>query len=355
MSSTFFADIADEVRNAYQPNPSEELPYIGLEHIEQQTLHLNGVGSSKDVVSTKKKFQSGDILFGTLRPYFRKVVLTKNDGVCSTDIAVIRPKQGISSRFVQYMIADKKFIDHSMGTSNGTRMPRAKWGIVSKYPLPPNYSESMQQSVGATLGAYDDLIENNSRRIEKLEAMARLHYKKQATVVEGTTVLGSKLSIKKGKNITKATIKPGEVPVVAGGLQPAYYHNVPNAVGPVITVSASGANAGYTNIYYQDIWASDCSFIDSKNTPYVFFFYTLLAENQRGITHMQKGSAQPHVYPVDLERLEIPDFTDDAIKTLNEILSPIYDLIGVLKAKNHVLAKTRDLLLPHLMTGEIRL
>jgi type I restriction enzyme S subunit len=110
-------------------------------------------------------------------------------------------------------------------------------------------------------------------------------------------------------------------------------------------VSASGANAGYTNIYYQDIWASDCSFIDSKITPYVFFFYTLLAENQRGITHMQKGSAQPHVYPVDLERLEIPDFTDDAIKTLNEILSPIYDLIGVLKAKNQLQAKIRDLLL----------
>lgn len=353
MSSTIFADIADEVRDAYQPNPNEDLVYIGLEHIEQQSLQFIGNGSSKDVVSTKRKFQTGDVLFGTLRPYFRKVVLARNSGVCSTDIAVIRPKSGVSPRFVQYMIADKKFIDHSMGTSNGTRMPRAKWSIVSKYPLPTNYSDEVQKKVGSTLGMYDDLVENNSKRIKKLESMARLLYRHTVQDIDTMTTLGAKLAPRKGKNITKATIKKGDVPVVAGGLKPAYYHNTPNTVYPVITVSASGANAGFVNLYHQDIWASDCSFIDKTITQHVYYYYTLMKERQFAITHMQKGSAQPHVYPTDLEKLEIPDLSDEQIAMLYKKLEPIYGQIRNLTLRNEKLAKVRDMLLPRLMSGEI--
>ncbi|EPS7269316.1 restriction endonuclease subunit S, partial [Vibrio cholerae] len=53
------------------------------------------------------------------------------------------------------------------------------------------------------------------------------------------------VKITKGKNITKKTIVDGDVPVVAGGLKPAYFHNAHNVDGPAITISASGANAGY--------------------------------------------------------------------------------------------------------------
>src|SRR5690554_4266970 len=63
--------------------------------------------------------------------------------------------------------------------------------------------------------------------------------------------------ITKGKNITKKSAVPGDVPVVAGGLLPAYWHNVHNVEGPAITISASGANAGYVNLYNQNIWSSD--------------------------------------------------------------------------------------------------
>jgi len=81
-------EVAELRKVQYQPN-GEDLPYIGLEHIEQQTLRLNGIGSSKNVISNKYKFISGDILYGKLRPYFRKVYMPKFSGVCSTDIYVI--------------------------------------------------------------------------------------------------------------------------------------------------------------------------------------------------------------------------------------------------------------------------
>lgn len=139
-----------------------------------------------------------------------------------------------------------------------------------------------QQKIAGVLSAYDDLIENNNRRIKILEEMAQKLYKEWfvdfkfpghqnvkfieselGKIPEGWEVvkLGVKLNILKGKNITRDTISEGIVPVVAGGLSPAYYHNKSNTKAPVITISASGANAGFVNLYHEDIWASDCSFV----------------------------------------------------------------------------------------------
>jgi type I restriction enzyme S subunit len=67
------------------------------------------------------------------------------------------------------------------------------------------------------------------------------------------TSLGGLVEIRKGKNITKDTIRDGSVPVVAGGIAPAYFHDTPNTQSPVITISASGANAGFVNLYYVDV------------------------------------------------------------------------------------------------------
>ena len=87
-----FSEIAELRKEQIAPN-GKELPYIGLEHIEQQTLRLNGIGSSTGLASNKFKFYKGDILYGKLRPYFRKVYQADFDGVCSTDIFVIKNKK----------------------------------------------------------------------------------------------------------------------------------------------------------------------------------------------------------------------------------------------------------------------
>ncbi|MEG5695660.1 restriction endonuclease subunit S [Enterobacter quasihormaechei] len=167
--------------------------------------------------------------------------------------------------------------------------------------------------------------------------------------------LGSILEPKKGKNITKKTIEEGDVPVVAGGLTPAYYHSKCNVTGPVITISASGANAGFVNLYHCDIWASDCSYINKTQTHFVYCFYTFLKIKQEEITHMQQGAAQPHVYPKDLMRLGIVIPTMALWKKLEEILNSIYGQIGVHLNQNMYLESLRDTLLPKLISGEITL
>lgn len=170
------ADIAEEIRVMYEPTKTERIPYVGLEHIEQQTLRLSSVGSSSEVQSTKKKFESGDILFGTLRPYFRKVVRPKFSGVCSTDISVIKAKSNTDQAFLHYLIASQEFISLANNSSNGTRMPRASWKVLLKAEwLMPQID--VQRQVGKILLAYDNLIENNNRRIAVLEEMAQSLYR----------------------------------------------------------------------------------------------------------------------------------------------------------------------------------
>lgn len=227
-----------------------------------------------------------------------------------------------------------------------------------------------QELIVSILSTYDDLIENNRRRIELLEKAARLLYKEWFVQLHfpghehvkivggvpegwGKKLLGEVVDIKKGKNITKEIAIEGDVPVVAGGLTPAYFHNTANTIGPVITVSASGANAGYVNLYYEDIWASDCSYISRTSTEFIFYYYLVLISNQKEIFGFQKGAAQPHVYPKDLMRLTLLVPTQAIIRMFEQTISKNFLLIDVLRKQNKLLVKARDLLLPKLMNGEV--
>lgn len=229
---------------------------------------------------------------------------------------------------------------------------------------------STQNDIVSILSAYDDLIGNNQRRIELLQEAARMlycewfvhfhfpghtHVKMIDGLPEGwkRQALGSMATILKGKNITKEKAISGVVPVVAGGLQPAYFHNEANALAPVITVSASGANAGYVSVYLQDIWASDCSYLSASENKNWLFIYQLMKARQKEITAMQKGAAQPHVYPKDLKRLQAVNPSPKFIRFYEEVVSASFFMIFNLNKQNTALSQARDLLLPRLMNGEI--
>jgi type I restriction enzyme, S subunit len=167
--------------------------------------------------------------------------------------------------------------------------------------------------------------------------------------------LGDLLTPKKGKTITKARTSEGEVPVVAGGLQPAYYHNESNVNHPVVTISASGANAGFVRLYLRDIWASDCSFISQEVHPNVFFWYLFLLNKQEQIYGMQQGAAQPHIYPSDLMRLRVcTPQKFDLISKFEELVAPLFHQIGALGHQSQTLRSIRDSLLPRLISGDLQ-
>ena len=120
--------------------------------------------------------------------------------------------------------------------------------------------------------------------------------------------LGDICNVLRGTTITQTQTAPGTVPVVAGGLQPSYFHKTSNRPANVISVSASGANAGFVNFWSQPIFASDCSTVAPKSpsTDARYVYHALVNLQSYIYKKLRSGAAQPHVYARDLADLAIP-------------------------------------------------
>ena len=144
--------------------------------------------------------------------------------------------------------------------------------------------------------------------------------------------------VQKGQSITSAKIIDGKYPVIAGGQSSPYSHNVYNYANNAITVSASGAYAGYVWYHNSPIFASDCSVIQSKdeNNISTLFLSEVLKTKQKEIYNLQQGAGQPHVYSSDLVKLNIPvppkEKQEEIINHISEIRGKAKQL--KLEAKN---------------------
>lgn len=157
-----------------------------------------------------------------------------------------------------------------------------------------------------------DFTKANFDKAIKTKADKKIIIKSKYPLVK----LGSFAEIAKGKSITKAETKEGKVKVVAGGVDYAYLHNVANREANTITISASGANAGYVNFWEEPIFASDCTTVRGRNDIETLFLYNFLQSIQDQIYYLQKGAAQPHVYPNDIADLQIPQIEETKMQQI---------------------------------------
>jgi type I restriction enzyme M protein len=143
-----------------------------------------------------------------------------------------------------------------------------------------------------------DIALNRDRYIEGLITQSEFE----------TVLLNEIVEFKRGTSITKKDVTEGDIPVIAGGQQPAYFHNKINRESGAITVSSSGAYSGYVGFHNYPIFASDCFTISSKNLDILcnkYLFYVLKSK-QNEIYEMQEGGGQPHIYPKHFDNWEIP-------------------------------------------------
>lgn len=110
--------------------------YIGLEHMPRGSIFLTEWEKAEGLGSNKTAFQRGDVLFGKLRPYFKKVGVAPVNGVCSTDILAIRPKDPRDLALIAAVAASDALIDSLSAGSTGTRMPRASWKDLAAWQVP---------------------------------------------------------------------------------------------------------------------------------------------------------------------------------------------------------------------------
>ena len=123
----------------HKPIQIDNLFYVGLEHIEKETGRLTNSVKIDEIKTVKNKFESGQILYGKLRPYFNKVHLVNQSGVCSTDILVFQPTKLVQPKFALNYMMCRQFINEMSANMNGVNLPRVSTSTVTsyKFPLPP--------------------------------------------------------------------------------------------------------------------------------------------------------------------------------------------------------------------------
>lgn len=190
------------------------------------------------------------------------------------------------------------------------------------YSIAANFSGKLEaipvalQDVARTAPLVDML--DFSRSV--FEKQINLAIKGGAKVVSKWPVypLSRVAEIRKGTSITQKKASPGSYKVIAGGMTHAYTHNAFNRPANTITVSASGASAGYVAFWKEPIFASDCTTVRGVDDVHTEYLYHLLKSRQGEIQAASSGAAQPHVYPKDLEPLLIPQ---PDLTTLENIVS----------------------------------
>ena len=315
-------------------------------------------------VSLLRRFcDEHDIMIGRYGPPVFQI-LRGLSGAYNVALIKACPRPEIDRNFAYYYLKQDslfEFIDKLSRRSSG------QTGVdlfeLRGYPLPlPPLAE--QRAIATALSDVDALLSGLDSLIAKKQNLKQAAMQQLLT---GQTRLpgfsgewevkrlGDVVEIRKGQLITEKTVVFGEIPVIAGGKKPAYFHNQPNRVGKTITVSASGASAGYVALFDQPIFASDCSTISEGQDYSIEFICFQMQLRQDAIYRAQTGGAQPHIHAMDLAPIEIgcPELAEQtAIAT---VLSDMDTELAALQARRDKTRALKQGMMQELLTGRIRL
>lgn len=161
--------------------------------------------------------------------------------------------------------------------------------------------------------------------------------------------LGDCCSFKRGTTITAKNAIPGDVPVLAGGQKPAYYHNEANRTGETIVVAGSGAYAGFVSYWTIPVFLSDSFSVEPDDRLVVKFVYYFLKNIQQKIFATKKGSGVPHVHGSSIEKFEIPlppiEVQTEIVRILDKFTSLEAELEAELDCRKRQYEYYRDKLL----------
>jgi len=151
------ADLCVNAKDQCSPAEDRTGYYVGLEHMATGAYRITACGRPSDVRSAKFRFRRGDVLYGKLRPYLDKAGLAERDGICSTDILVLRPKADVIPEYLLSVLHSSALRRHADATTHGVNHPRTSWAALSQFPCrKPELDE--QKTVAATLMALQDAI-----------------------------------------------------------------------------------------------------------------------------------------------------------------------------------------------------
>lgn len=331
------------------------------------TPYITGPANFPDGIIKNCKFtekpsticQQNDILVTVKGSGAGTIALSNGEYCISRQLMAIRVNKWDTTYVFEALYNDISFFEKA---ATGLIPGLSREDILNKQIILPPLLEQRRiakalSDVDALINSLDQLI-TKKHDIKQATMQQLLTGKKRLPGFDGKwkiVRLEEVVKIIKGQLITEENTIAGIFPVIAGGKNPAYFHNKANRIGKTITISASGASAGYVAFFDEPIFASDCSTISESNTYSIKFVYYQLQLKQKAIYGMQSGGAQPHIHPDDIKAIEVywpllPEQNAIAI-TLSDLDSEI----TTLEQRRDKTKLLKQAMMQELLTGRIRL
>jgi len=163
-----FDQIAKNISERVDPNNTDLQVYIGLEHIDSESIHIKRSGAPDEVDGQKLRFYPGDVIFGRRRAYQRKAAIATTDGFCSAHALVLRANpEVIDPKLFPFFLHSDAFMHRAVDISVGSLSPTINWGTLKhqEFLLPP---KNQQAKLAELLWAMDEVLEKDLTSLDKL-------------------------------------------------------------------------------------------------------------------------------------------------------------------------------------------
>jgi type I restriction enzyme, S subunit len=378
------------------PNQDLGIPLIRTPNIGRGNLILGNVKRVSEEIfelwSRRGKPQPGDLIMAREAPVGNVAIVPKDLQVCLGQRTVLlRPdSKQVDSRYLNYLLNSNSVNSFLLSLSNGATVGHLNVGDIRKLTLPKLPSLSIQNKISAVLSTYDDLIENNDRRITLLEKMAeeiyrewfvRLHFPghEQITfhkgIPEGWEVkrLSELVTTQYGYTASAEDQEIGPKFLRITDIVPNIldWENVPYCrvsdteikkyllcQGDIV-VARTGATVGYAKRIHKShpasVFASYLVRLKPKNSWDSIFLGIAIESNsfKNFISMFFTGSAQPQANAQVMTFFPLLYPTKHLIVKFNNFIEPILDQKEALYLKNSKLKQTRDRLLTRLISGKL--
>jgi type I restriction enzyme S subunit len=319
-----------------------------------------------------------------------RIVEVQRPMAFNQDVKAIIPRDGVDSRFILYSLLARR--EYVLGiadeAAHGTKRLQTDRFLAVPVSLP---NLPMQRRIASILSAYDDLIENNTRRIAILEEMARRIYEEWFVRFrfpghDQVQKVASELglipeewrvgSLGEAAAINARSIRPADAPleilyidiasVVPGAItqkQPYRFSEAPGRArrvvghGDVIWSCVRPNRRSYALILQPEpalIASTGFAVLSAKSVPYSYLYFAVTTDDFVGfLTNHATGAAYPAVTASTFEAAPFLIPEEEVADQFHAVVAPMLDLSETLKRKNANLRATRDLLLPKLISGEL--
>lgn len=167
LTSYRFDQLADQINQRVLPSEADVERYVGLEHLDPDSLRIRRWADPSEVESTKLRFEPGDIIFGKRRVYQRKVAVADTEGICSAHAMVLRAKPDtILPEFLPFFMQSDLFMERALSISVGSLSPTINWKALAKeeFLLPPIQEQArLAEALMASTALVESLFEARGR------------------------------------------------------------------------------------------------------------------------------------------------------------------------------------------------